>query len=83
LAARHFVIGFLPYVVPVIRSAQAQQQVSRVQWGLIPFFAKVEPPVYATRDDRIETLDAAASCRGLGSEASDDCRSRPAFSRGT
>lgn len=33
--------------VPVIRAVDGQRQGSRFRWGLIPFFAKGEPPKYS------------------------------------
>ena len=50
-----------------------------MRWGLIPFFARGEPPKYSTINATIEKLDtaprgaargnaaSAASCRALGS----------------
>ena len=35
-----------------------------MRWGLIPFFAKGEPPKYSTINARIETVETAASYRG-------------------
>lgn len=50
--------------VPVIRSVDGQRQGSSIRWGLIPFFAKGEPPKYSTINARIETVETAASYRG-------------------
>lgn len=50
--------------VPVIRSIEGNHQGSRIRWGLIPFFAKGEPPKYSTINARIETVETAASYRG-------------------
>jgi putative SOS response-associated peptidase YedK len=50
--------------VPVIRSVNGEDQGSCVRWGLIPFFAKGEPPKYSCINARIETVDTAASYRG-------------------
>jgi putative SOS response-associated peptidase YedK len=50
--------------VPVIRAVDGQHQGSRIRWGLIPFFAKGEPPKYSTINARIETVETAASYRG-------------------
>jgi putative SOS response-associated peptidase YedK len=50
--------------VPVIRILDGVTQGSRIRWGLIPFFAKGEPPKYSTINARIETVDTAASYRG-------------------
>jgi putative SOS response-associated peptidase YedK len=37
---------------------------SLLRWGLIPFFARGEPPKYSTINARIETVETAASYRG-------------------
>src|ERR1700689_4045929 len=50
--------------VPVIRQVDGALQGSRMRWGLIPFFAKGEPPKYSTINARIETVETAASYRG-------------------
>lgn len=50
--------------VPVIRAADGARQLSRIRWGLIPFFAKGEPPKYSCINARIETVETAASYRG-------------------
>jgi len=50
--------------VPVIRAIDGVRQGSRIRWGLIPFFAKGEPPKYSTINARIETVETAASYRG-------------------
>lgn len=50
--------------VPVIRAADGGLQGSLLRWGLIPFFAKGEPPKYSTINARIETLETVASYRG-------------------
>lgn len=50
--------------VPVIRAVDGRQQGSRLRWGLIPFFARGEPPKYSTINARLETVDTAASYRG-------------------
>jgi putative SOS response-associated peptidase YedK len=50
--------------VPIIRSIDGERRGTRVRWGLIPFFAKGEPPKYSTINARIETLETAASYRG-------------------
>ena len=50
--------------VPVIRTVDAHPRGSRIRWGLIPFFAKGEPPKYSTINARIETVETAASYRG-------------------
>jgi putative SOS response-associated peptidase YedK len=50
--------------VPVIRTIDGERRATRLRWGLIPFFAKGEPPKYSTINARIETLETAASYRG-------------------
>lgn len=50
--------------VPVIRQIDGKLQGSLLRWGLIPFFAKGEPPKYSTINARIETVETAASYRG-------------------
>jgi putative SOS response-associated peptidase YedK len=50
--------------VPVIRTIDGERRATRMRWGLIPFFAKGEPPKYSTINARIETLETAASYRG-------------------
>jgi putative SOS response-associated peptidase YedK len=48
----------------VIRTVDGTTQGDRIRWGLIPFFAKGEPPKYSTINARIETVETAASYRG-------------------
>lgn len=50
--------------VPIIRTVDGRMKGERLRWGLIPFFAKGEPPKYSTINARIETVDTAASYRG-------------------
>jgi putative SOS response-associated peptidase YedK len=50
--------------VPIIRFRDGAREGSVVRWGLIPFFAKGEPPKYSTINARIETVETAASYRG-------------------
>jgi putative SOS response-associated peptidase YedK len=50
--------------VPILRQIQGERRGSTVRWGLIPFFARGEPPKYSTINARIETLETAASYRG-------------------
>jgi putative SOS response-associated peptidase YedK len=50
--------------VPVIRQAEGGRGLELLRWGLIPFFAKGEPPKYSTINARIETVLTAASYRG-------------------
>lgn len=39
----------------------------RMRWGLIPYFAKGEPPRFSTINARIETAERPLHTRGLGS----------------
>jgi putative SOS response-associated peptidase YedK len=50
--------------VPVIRTVDGIRKLEQLRWGLIPFFAKGEPPKYSTINARIETVETAASYRG-------------------
>jgi putative SOS response-associated peptidase YedK len=50
--------------VPVIRTIDGERRATRMRWGLVPFFAKGEPPKYSTINARIETFETAASYRG-------------------
>ncbi|MEP6546366.1 MAG: SOS response-associated peptidase [Gammaproteobacteria bacterium] len=50
--------------VPIVRAIDGELLGSRVRWGLIPFFAKGEPPKYSTINARVETVETAASYRG-------------------
>jgi putative SOS response-associated peptidase YedK len=50
--------------VPVVRVEDGQNVGIMMRWGLIPFFAKGEPPKYSTINARIETFETAASYRG-------------------
>ena len=50
--------------VPVIRAVDGVREGVSIRWGLIPFFAKGEPPKYSTINARIETFETAASYRG-------------------
>ena len=50
--------------VPVIRQLNGELQGSCLRWGLIPFFAKGEPPKYSTINARMETVETAASYCG-------------------
>jgi putative SOS response-associated peptidase YedK len=51
-------------MVPVIREVERTRKLDTLRWGLIPFFAKGEPPKYSTINARIETVETAASYRG-------------------
>ena len=50
--------------VPVVRSVAGARKLDTLRWGLIPFFARGEPPKYSTINARIETMETAASYRG-------------------
>src|SRR5580698_8608387 len=50
--------------VPILRMHDSEPQFTTVRWGLIPFFARGEPPKYSTINARIETFETAASYRG-------------------
>jgi putative SOS response-associated peptidase YedK len=50
--------------VPILREISGERRGSTVRWGLIPFFAKSEPPKYSTINARIESVETAASYRG-------------------
>lgn len=49
--------------VPVVRAAEGIEGLT-MRWGLIPFFAKGEPPKYSTINATVEKLDTAATWRG-------------------
>jgi putative SOS response-associated peptidase YedK len=51
-------------IVPVIRAVDSRRQGVSMRWGLIPFFAKGEPPKYSTINARAETVETAAPYRG-------------------
>jgi putative SOS response-associated peptidase YedK len=50
--------------VPILRGRNGAQEWAMVRWGLVPFFAKGEPPKYSTINARIETFETSASYRG-------------------
>jgi putative SOS response-associated peptidase YedK len=50
--------------VPVVRIKSGSRVGETLRWGLIPFFAKGEPPKYSAINARIETVETAASYRG-------------------
>ena len=50
--------------VPVVRAVDGTRKLETLRWGLIPFFARGEPPKYSTINARIETVETAASYRG-------------------
>lgn len=51
-------------LVPIVRAVDGERRLTRLRWGLIPFFAKGVPPKYSTINARIETVQTAASYRG-------------------
>src|ERR1700722_16651835 len=51
-------------MVPVLRTVDGTRKLDTLRWGLIPFFAKGEPPKSSTINARIETVETAASYRG-------------------
>ena len=50
--------------VPIVRQSEGGREGLMVRWGLIPFFAKGEPPKFSCINTRIETLETAPSYRG-------------------
>ena len=50
--------------VPAVRALDGVREGVELRWGLIPFFAKGEPPKYSTINARVETVPTAASYRG-------------------
>jgi putative SOS response-associated peptidase YedK len=50
--------------VPVLRWRDGRPEYVQVRWGLIPFFARGEPPKFSTINARLETFETAASYRG-------------------
>jgi putative SOS response-associated peptidase YedK len=50
--------------VPILRAHEERAEYSSVRWGLIPYFARGEPPKYTTINARIETFETSASYRG-------------------
>ncbi|WP_026289562.1 SOS response-associated peptidase [Thioalkalivibrio sulfidiphilus] len=50
--------------VPVVREHEGVRQGVMLRWGLIPFWARGEPPKYSTINARAEGIDTAASYRG-------------------
>jgi putative SOS response-associated peptidase YedK len=51
-------------LVPIIRNIDGAARLEKLRWGLIPFFAKGEPPKFSCINARIETVETAASYRG-------------------
>ena len=50
--------------VPVVRRDGDQREGVMLRWGLVPHWARGEPPKYSTINARAETIDTAASYRG-------------------
>lgn len=50
--------------VAVVRMEEGERKGITLRWGLIPFFAKGEPPKYSTINATIEKLEAGPSWRG-------------------
>jgi putative SOS response-associated peptidase YedK len=46
-------------VVRVIRQTAVEREAVLMRWGLIPFFARGEPPKYSTINATIEKLETA------------------------
>jgi putative SOS response-associated peptidase YedK len=51
-------------LVPVVRAVDGARKLDAMRWGLIPFFARGQPPKYSTINARVETVETAASYRG-------------------
>ena len=51
-------------VVRVIRQSEGKREAVLMRWGLIPFYAKGEPPKASTINATIEKLDSAPMWRG-------------------
>jgi putative SOS response-associated peptidase YedK len=50
--------------VPIVRMHGGAPEGAMVRWGLVPYFARGEPPPYSTINARIETFETAATYRG-------------------
>ena len=50
--------------VPIVRMRNGEREAAVVRWGLVPLFARGEPPKYSTINARIETLAVAPCYRG-------------------
>jgi putative SOS response-associated peptidase YedK len=50
--------------VTILRVRDEQPEYAKVRWGLVPFFARGEPPKFLTINARIETFETAASYKG-------------------
>ncbi|MEX1066631.1 MAG: SOS response-associated peptidase [Aquisalimonadaceae bacterium] len=49
--------------VPIVRLADREREGVMVRWGLVPSWAKGEPPRYSTINARAETIETAATYR--------------------
>lgn len=50
--------------VPVVRLLDGKRHGSRLRWGLVPFFAKGEPPKYSTINATVERIETGPTWRG-------------------
>lgn len=50
--------------VPVVRTLDGTRHGSMLRWGLIPFFAKGEPPKYSTINATVERIETGPTWRG-------------------
>lgn len=50
--------------VPVLRSVNGTRHGSMLRWGLIPFFARGEPPKYSTINATVERIETGPAWRG-------------------
>lgn len=50
--------------VPTVRLINGKRHGSRLRWGLIPFFAKGEPPKYSTINATVERIEVGPTWRG-------------------
>jgi putative SOS response-associated peptidase YedK len=51
-------------LVPVIRAVKGERVGSMMRWGLVPFFARGQPPSYSTINARVESIATNASYKG-------------------
>jgi putative SOS response-associated peptidase YedK len=50
--------------VPVVRMVDGLRTGAMLRWGLVPFWARGEPPKYSTINATIEKIESAATWRG-------------------
>jgi len=50
--------------VPTVRMLEGRRHGSMLRWGLIPFFAKGEPPKYSTINATVERIESGPTWRG-------------------